>query len=161
MFGWRKRIGYIAPTVIEVLAYEFYQFAPEGVGLVGVTCGIDDWRPEEFDKGLAQVRAKGGVRIASGETLADLGLSQDMLTAPRGFALQCRITTEDPANGFRPDSGRITANSSPPTRQGISVARTAAFTRSATSASTASPARWPCRSLTDLKLSRSNTISES
>jgi maleate isomerase len=56
MFGWRKRIGYIAPTVIEVLAYEFYQFAPEGVGLVGVTCGIDDWRPEEFDKGLAQVR---------------------------------------------------------------------------------------------------------
>ena len=56
MFGWRKRIGYIAPTVIEVLAYEFYQFAPEGIGLVGVTCGIDDWRPEEFEKGLAQVR---------------------------------------------------------------------------------------------------------
>ena len=57
MFGWRKRIGYIAPTVIEVLAYEFYRFAPEGVGLVGVTCGIDDWRPEEFEKGLAQVRS--------------------------------------------------------------------------------------------------------
>ncbi|KRE32027.1 pyruvate carboxylase [Mycobacterium sp. Soil538] len=53
------------------------------------------------------------LRIASGETLADLGLSQDMLTAPRGFALQCRITTEDPANGFRPDSGRITAYRSP------------------------------------------------
>ncbi len=53
------------------------------------------------------------LRIASGETLADLGLSQDMLTAPRGFALQCRITTEDPANGFRPDTGRITAYRSP------------------------------------------------
>ena len=26
-----------------------------------------------------------------------------------GAALQCRITTEDPANGFRPDTGRITA----------------------------------------------------
>ena len=25
MFGWRKRIGYIAPTVIEVVAYEFYR----------------------------------------------------------------------------------------------------------------------------------------
>ncbi|UXA20683.1 pyruvate carboxylase [Mycobacterium sp. SMC-4] len=53
------------------------------------------------------------LRIASGETLADLGLSQDMLTAPRGFAMQCRITTEDPANGFRPDTGRITAYRSP------------------------------------------------
>lgn len=31
----------------------------------------------------------------------------------RGAALQCRITTEDPANGFRPDLGRITAYRSP------------------------------------------------
>ncbi len=31
----------------------------------------------------------------------------------RGVALQCRITTEDPANGFRPDTGRITAYRSP------------------------------------------------
>lgn len=57
MFGWRKRIGYIGPTVMEVVPYEFYRFAPDGVGLVGVTCNIDDWRPEEFDKGLAQVTA--------------------------------------------------------------------------------------------------------
>ena len=27
----------------------------------------------------------------------------------RGAALQCRITTEDPANGFRPDVGKISA----------------------------------------------------
>ena len=30
-------------------------------------------------------------------------------SALRGAALQCRITTEDPANGFRPDTGTITA----------------------------------------------------
>ncbi len=52
------------------------------------------------------------MRIASGETLADLGLSQDTLVL-RGAALQCRITTEDPANGFRPDTGRITTYRSP------------------------------------------------
>jgi pyruvate carboxylase len=52
------------------------------------------------------------LRIASGETLADLGLSQDAL-AIRGAAMQCRITTEDPANGFRPDTGRITGYRSP------------------------------------------------
>ncbi len=52
------------------------------------------------------------MRIASGETLADLGLSQDRIVL-RGAALQCRITTEDPANGFRPDTGKITTYRSP------------------------------------------------
>ena len=52
------------------------------------------------------------LRIASGETLADLGLAQDTIRL-RGAALQCRITTEDPSNGFRPDTGRITTYRSP------------------------------------------------
>jgi len=52
------------------------------------------------------------LRIAAGAGLEDLGLSQDSITI-RGAALQCRITTEDPANGFRPDTGRITAYRSP------------------------------------------------
>ena len=47
------------------------------------------------------------LRIASGETLADIGLSQDTV-AIKGAALQSRITTEDPSNGFRPDVGKIT-----------------------------------------------------
>jgi pyruvate carboxylase len=46
--------------------------------------------------------------IASGSSLADLGLSQDTVRI-NGAALQCRITTEDPVNGFRPDTGTITA----------------------------------------------------
>lgn len=52
------------------------------------------------------------LRIAGGQTLEDIGLSQDSIT-PHGAALQCRITTEDPANGFRPDTGRITAYRTP------------------------------------------------
>ena len=52
------------------------------------------------------------LRLASGETLGDLGLSQDTVRI-RGAAMQCRITTEDPANGFRPDTGRVTAYRSP------------------------------------------------
>lgn len=52
------------------------------------------------------------LRIASGQTLEEIGLSQDSVI-PRGAALQCRITTEDPANGFRPDTGRITAYRTP------------------------------------------------
>jgi len=52
------------------------------------------------------------LRIASGETLERLGLRQENIV-PHGAALQCRITTEDPANGFRPDTGRISAYRSP------------------------------------------------
>ncbi|WP_245642826.1 pyruvate carboxylase [Piscicoccus intestinalis] len=52
------------------------------------------------------------MRIAGGATLADLGLSQDSVRL-RGAALQCRITTEDPANGFRPDTGKISTYRSP------------------------------------------------
>jgi pyruvate carboxylase len=52
------------------------------------------------------------LRIAAGETLDDLELSQDTVEL-RGAALQCRITTEDPANGFRPDTGVISTYRSP------------------------------------------------
>ncbi len=52
------------------------------------------------------------IRIAAGETLADLGLSQDSVQM-RGAALQCRITTEDPTANFRPDTGKITTYRSP------------------------------------------------
>ncbi len=52
------------------------------------------------------------LKIAAGATLAELGLSQEGIK-PHGFALQCRITTEDPAAGFRPDTGMITTYRSP------------------------------------------------
>lgn len=48
------------------------------------------------------------MRVASGETLAEIGLRQEDMRI-KGAALQCRITTEDPANAFRPDTGTITA----------------------------------------------------
>jgi pyruvate carboxylase len=38
--------------------------------------------------------------------LAQLGLNQDSITK-RGFAIQCRVTTEDPAQNFQPDTGKI------------------------------------------------------
>ena len=52
------------------------------------------------------------LRIAGGETFADLGLAQEGIQQ-RGVALQCRVTTEDPAQGFRPDTGRISVYRSP------------------------------------------------
>ncbi|KAI8125038.1 Pyruvate carboxylase 1 [Lucilia cuprina] len=46
------------------------------------------------------------IRVAEGMTLPELGYTQDKIQ-PRGYAIQCRVTTEDPANEFQPSTGRI------------------------------------------------------
>ncbi|KAI5866574.1 pyruvate carboxylase [Durotheca rogersii] len=46
------------------------------------------------------------IQIAAGASLQQLGLTQDRIST-RGYAIQCRITTEDPAKNFQPDTGKI------------------------------------------------------
>lgn len=46
------------------------------------------------------------IRVAEGMTLPEMGLTQDNIKA-QGYAIQCRVTTEDPANNFQPSTGRI------------------------------------------------------
>ena len=99
--AFAREIGYVNAGTVEFLLapsgrYVFIEMNPRIQVEHTVTEEITD-----VDLVAAQLR------IASGETLADLGISQDRLRI-RGAALQCRITTEDPANEFRPDTGRIT-----------------------------------------------------
>ncbi|XP_037945237.1 pyruvate carboxylase, mitochondrial-like isoform X1 [Teleopsis dalmanni] len=46
------------------------------------------------------------IRVAEGMTLPELGYTQENIK-PRGYAIQCRVTTEDPANDFQPSTGRL------------------------------------------------------
>lgn len=46
------------------------------------------------------------IRIAAGASLPQLGFTQDRISM-RGFAIQCRVTTEDPSKHFQPDTGKI------------------------------------------------------
>lgn len=46
------------------------------------------------------------IKVAEGASLSELGLDQDKIHA-HGCSLQCRVTTEDPARDFAPDTGRI------------------------------------------------------
>jgi len=46
------------------------------------------------------------IKVAEGQLLPDLGLVQENI-ATHGSAIQCRVTTEDPALNFQPDTGRI------------------------------------------------------
>lgn len=50
------------------------------------------------------------IKIAGGASLADCGLAtQADVPPPSGFAVQCRVTCEDPTENFKPDVGRIEA----------------------------------------------------
>nr|XP_020465799.1 pyruvate carboxylase, mitochondrial [Monopterus albus] len=46
------------------------------------------------------------LHVCEGHSLPELGLRQDKIRV-NGCAIQCRVTTEDPARGFQPDTGRI------------------------------------------------------
>ncbi|MBX3452231.1 MAG: pyruvate carboxylase [Planctomycetaceae bacterium] len=52
---------------------------------------------------------KSQILIAGGAKLSDpeIGLSSQADAKVNGFAIQCRVTTEDPANQFMPDYGRL------------------------------------------------------
>lgn len=52
------------------------------------------------------------LRIADGATLDDLGIAQENIAIQRA-AIQCRLTTEDPSDDFRPATGTIVAYRSP------------------------------------------------
>ncbi len=104
--GFARRIGYTCAGTVEFLLdergnYVFIEMNPRIQVEHTVTEEITD-----VDLVSAQLR------IAAGDSLSDLGLSQQSITS-HGAALQCRITTEDPSNGFRPDTGRITAYRTP------------------------------------------------
>jgi pyruvate carboxylase len=101
-----REIGYVNAGTVEFLLdpagnYVFIEMNPR----IQVEHTVTE---EVTDVDLVQSQ----LRIAAGATLADLGLTQDSVRL-RGAALQCRITTEDPANGFRPDTGTITTYRSP------------------------------------------------
>jgi pyruvate carboxylase len=67
----------------------------------------------EMVTGIDLVRAQ--IQVAQGLALhdAEMGLPKQDKVPLYGYALQCRITTEDPANGFVPDYGRIHTYRSP------------------------------------------------
>jgi len=58
--------------------------------------------------GIDIVRAQ--ILVAQGVSLSDaeIGLPSQESVRTTGFAIQCRVTTEDPENDFMPDYGRVT-----------------------------------------------------
>ncbi len=108
--AFAKEIGYINAGTVEFLIDTVGPNAGKHVFIeMNPRIQVEHTVTEEItDVDLVQSQ----MRIAAGESLVDLGLTQDKIQM-HGFALQCRITTEDPAANFRPDTGKITTYRSP------------------------------------------------
>jgi pyruvate carboxylase len=108
--AFAKSIGYVNAGTVEFLLDTAGERAGQHVFIeMNPRIQVEHTVTEEVtDVDLVQSQ----MRIAAGETLADLGLTQASVQL-HGAALQCRITTEDPASGFRPDTGKITTYRSP------------------------------------------------
>ncbi|TFD77893.1 pyruvate carboxylase [Cryobacterium sp. Sr8] len=108
--AFAKSIGYVNAGTVEFLLDTVGERAGKHVFIeMNPRIQVEHTVTEEVtDVDLVQSQ----MRIAAGQTLAELGLTQDKIQM-RGVALQCRITTEDPNAGFRPDTGKITTYRSP------------------------------------------------
>ena len=100
-----KSVGYVNAGTLEFLvdksgSYYFIEMNPRIQVEHTVT---------EMVTGIDLVRAQ--ILIAEGYPLStpEIGLSCQEDVHVHGYAIQCRVTTEDPSNNFAPDNGKITA----------------------------------------------------
>jgi len=104
--GFARSVGYVNAGTVEFLVAQDGQFT---FMEMNPRIQVEHTVTEEVT-GIDLVAAQ--LQVAAGATLAELGLRQEAISV-RGFAVQCRITSEDPADDFRPDTGTITAYQSP------------------------------------------------
>ncbi len=100
-----KHVGYINAGTVEFLVdrdgnHYFIEMNPR--------IQVEHTVTEQVT-GVDLVRAQ--ILIAEGCPMSDprIGLSRQEDLRVNGYAIQCRVTTEDPANNFAPDTGKITA----------------------------------------------------
>ncbi|XP_052872657.1 pyruvate carboxylase, mitochondrial isoform X2 [Anopheles cruzii] len=95
-----RHVGYENAGTVEFLADEtgnFYFIE------VNARLQVEHTVTEEIT-GIDLVQSQ--IRVAEGMTLPELGYTQENIR-PQGYAIQCRVTTEDPANDFQPNTGRL------------------------------------------------------
>eukprot|EP00889_Picochlorum_renovo_P005688 jgi/Picre1/32718/NNA_008063.t1 len=94
-----------APNLSDDIRQQLYTDAVK----IAKHCGIQvEHTVTEEITGVDLVQAQ--IKIAGGKSLAEIGFDgQENVPAPNGYAIQCRVTTEDPERNFQPDFGRISA----------------------------------------------------
>ncbi|WP_295587903.1 pyruvate carboxylase [uncultured Oscillibacter sp.] len=100
-----KHVGYVNAGTLEFLVdKEGHHYFIEMNPRIQVEHTVT-----EMITGIDLVRSQ--ILIAEGRPLSDplIGITSQDTIRHDGYAIQCRVTTEDPANNFAPDTGKITA----------------------------------------------------
>ena len=100
-----KHVGYVNAGTLEFLVdREGHHYFIEMNPRIQVEHTVT-----EMVTGIDLVRSQ--ILIAEGYPLSapDIGIPDQASVRQNGYAIQCRVTTEDPANNFAPDTGKITA----------------------------------------------------
>src|SRR5581483_9948159 len=66
MYGWRGRVGIVNPSRGDVLMYEYYLAAPDGIIVVPAALNVRQLTAEQLDNVLNGLQAAGARRIAIG-----------------------------------------------------------------------------------------------
>ncbi len=100
-----RHVGYVSAGTVEFLVdREGHHYFIEMNPRIQVEHTVT-----EMVTGVDLVRAQ--ILIAEGHPLStpEIGIPSQDAVHMNGYALQCRVTTEDPANNFAPDTGKITS----------------------------------------------------
>ena len=104
-----KHVGYVNAGTLEFLVdREGHHYFIEMNPRIQVEHTVT-----EMVTGVDLVRSQ--ILIAEGCPLSDprIGIRKQSDLHLNGYAIQCRVTTEDPSNNFAPDTGKITSYRSP------------------------------------------------
>ena len=108
MYGWRARIGHVAPSRGDVLVYEFYRMLPAGFMLLNTTGTIRQLVDTDFDKQLKRIEEAtidlaenncDAIVIGGSPLFTKLGYGSDIeignrLSAKTGIPVAAGITGE-------------------------------------------------------------------
>ncbi len=107
LYGYAVKIA-AAVNYNNLGTVEFLVDADENIYFIEVNPRIQvEHTVTEMITGIDLIKTQ--IFIASGFRLSDpeIGLGDQAAIPKVGFAMQCRITTEDPVNGFKPDYGTL------------------------------------------------------
>jgi maleate cis-trans isomerase len=105
MYGWRAKIGHVAPSRGDTLVYEFYKMLPEGFMLLNSTGTIRQLVDADFERQLQRIGSRSGLVdnkcdaiIIGGSPLFEARMAAtsrwEKLTAKYGVPISPGITGE-------------------------------------------------------------------
>jgi maleate isomerase len=108
MYGWRAKIGHVAPSRGDTLVYEFYKMMPDGFMLLNSTGTIRQLVDADFDRQLKRIEEAAqdlvenkcdAIIIGGSPLFTKLGFGSDLemgnkLTAKFGVPIAAGITGE-------------------------------------------------------------------